>query len=94
MTSVNEQTLQDKVNELSYKIDILTAQLQNHRHNNIQSLGVNLSDIVGMFETVSTAPTLTPTKASEQIKIYKNSTTYRIYWYDNIGHTWYYATGT
>lgn len=52
------------------------------------------TDIYGMFEVVSAVPTLTPKTAYDQIKIYTNATTYRLYWYDWVNHAWHYATGT
>ena len=48
---------------------------------------VNLNtDIVGLFETVSATPTLIPTSPYEQIKIYLNGGTAKIYWHD--GTAW------
>lgn len=56
---------------------------------------VNLdTQVLGMFEVVSVVPTTAPRTAYEQIKIYTNSTTYRLYWYDWKNHAWRYATGT
>lgn len=52
------------------------------------------TDLLGMFEVVSAVPTLTPRTAYDQIKIYSNSTTYRLYWYDWVNNAWRYATGT
>lgn len=50
--------------------------------------------IIGLFETVSVAPTGIPTSPYDQVKIYVNSTTYRLYWYDGVGHAWHYVTAT
>lgn len=55
---------------------------------------INLNtDIFGAFQVVSVIPTGTPKNIYEQIKVYTNSTTYRLYWYDNVGNAWHYATG-
>lgn len=55
---------------------------------------VNLFDIFGLFETVSTAPVGVPNTPYDQIKIYVNSTTYRLYWYDSTAGVWHYVTAT
>lgn len=52
------------------------------------------TDIIGLFETVSVVPTLIPTKPYDQIKFYSNSTTYRLYMYDQINQVWRYASLT
>jgi len=54
----------------------------------------NFRNIYGMFETIDAVPTGEPIKFSEQIKIYTNSTTYRLYWYDSLNKTWHYITAT
>lgn len=54
----------------------------------------NLRDLWGMFRTVSTAPTSKPRRVSEQIVIYKNGGTKRLYWYDPINDVWSYVTAT
>jgi hypothetical protein len=51
-------------------------------------------DIFGMFRVSSTAPTGKPVKASDQIVIYTNSTTYRLYWYDQNANVWHYISAT
>lgn len=43
-------------------------------------------------QTISTAPTFTPRSFAEQIQIYKNGTTYRLYVY--VDDTWRYTTLT
>ena len=56
---------------------------------------VNLdTQLAGLFEVVSAAPTGIPKRAYDQIKIYTNSTTYRLYWYDWVNHAWHYVTAT
>lgn len=56
---------------------------------------VNLdTNIYGLFEVVSAIPSGTPKSVYDQIKIYTNSTTYRLYWYDQVNHAWRYASGT
>lgn len=50
--------------------------------------------LIGLFETVSVVPTGIPLSPYDQVKIYVNSTTYRLYVYDSVGHVWHYATLT
>lgn len=52
------------------------------------------TDIQGLFETVSAAPTNIPKSPYDQVKIYVNGATYRLYWYDGVGHAWHYVTAT
>jgi hypothetical protein len=52
------------------------------------------TDLFGMFEVVSAVPAGVPRMLYDQVKIYTNGTTYRLYWYDTVGHAWHYATGT
>jgi hypothetical protein len=61
-----------------------------------------LENVVGRFRTVSLIPTTDitpdtgeyysrPTKLSEQVVIYKNDTTQRLYWYDSVNDSWQYT---
>lgn len=52
------------------------------------------TDVFGLFEVVSAVPAGIPHDVYDQIKIYSNSTTYRLYWYDSTSAAWRYATGT
>lgn len=53
-----------------------------------------IDDLLGMFQTVSTAPTATPKRIINQIQIYTNGGTLRLYWYDTTNNTWHYVTAT
>ncbi|MCK9371052.1 hypothetical protein M0R04_14165 [Candidatus Dojkabacteria bacterium] len=55
---------------------------------------VFLDKSIGVFETVTAAPTGTPTNMINQIKIYTNGSTYRLYWYDAKNNVWHYVTAT
>ena len=50
--------------------------------------------IYGMFQTVSAVPTKEPVNWFNQIQIYVNGGTLRLYWYDTIAHVWHYVTAT
>lgn len=52
------------------------------------------TDIIGLLQTVSVAPTQVPNSPYQQIQIYVSGTTYRLYVYDAKGGVWHYATLT
>ncbi len=52
------------------------------------------TDIIGLFQTVSVAPTQIPISPYQQVQIYVSGTTYRLYWYDNTAGLWHYVTAT
>ena len=72
----------------------IDQRIQQHWHKGHDSARINLFDVFGLIETVDAVPTGKPKTFSEQLKIYKNSTTYRLYWYDSVNDQWRYATGT
>ncbi len=51
-------------------------------------------NIQGMFQTISVAPTGVPLNWQNQIQIYVNGATLRLYWYDTSANTWHYVTAT
>ena len=53
-----------------------------------------LENVFGGFETVTSAPTLTPVTLRQKIKIYNSGGTKRLYIYDDTNNTWLYATLT
>jgi hypothetical protein len=53
-----------------------------------------LENIIGMIRTVSTAPTYTPTKFSQQLVNYDDGTNKRLYIYDRVNKSWSYITKT
>jgi hypothetical protein len=75
--------LQNTIQELTRRV----SALENRRIN-------WNTDVIGLFQTVSVAPTQTPASPYQQVQIYVNSTTYRLYVYDNNAHVWHYATLT
>jgi hypothetical protein len=68
--------------------------------NKVEYPNTNLSkqprgnDIYGMFQTVSAVPTKEPVNWFNQIQIYVNGATHRLYVYDIISHSWKYSTLT
>lgn len=77
-TSVPDQTqLIQQVQDIQHKVDALIAQR------------VNLNtDIIGMFETLTAAPTGIPFNVFQQVKLATISGTTYLYLYDTAGHTW------
>lgn len=69
-------------------------QTQNQGDVNFGWNNINLFDIFGVLETVSVAPAGTPVSFSifDQIKIYVNGATYRLYWYDAANNIWHFNT--
>lgn len=55
---------------------------------------VDIAQIVGFFEVVDTVPTAAPTRLRDQIKIYVNGGTKRLYTYDYKNDAWYYVALT
>ncbi len=53
-----------------------------------------MQEILGMFQTVTAAPTVTPFNWQNQIQIYSSGGTFRIYIYDTASNAWKYATLT
>jgi len=86
--------IQAQLAQLEGEMAQMQQQLRMHRHDGNLASRTNLNDIFGLFEVVSVAPTLTPTSAYDQIKIYTNGTVYRLYWYDYVGHAWHYILAT
>lgn len=76
------------------RIQLLEQQMREHAHNGFLGGQIYLRSLFGLFETVSVAPTTIPKTTYDQIKIYVNSTTYRLYWYDSVGSVWHYVTAT
>lgn len=75
----------------------ITAQIQqlSAEIDKVQNTRINFNtDLIGLFQTVSVVPTAVPQSPYQQIKIYVNSTTYRLYVYDGVGRVWHYATLT
>jgi hypothetical protein len=76
----------EQIQDLSNRIQAL--ELKSSRRINLNT------EIVGLFEVVSSAPTGTPKEVFDQIKIYVSGGTYRLYVYDYNGHAWHYASLT
>lgn len=68
--------------------------MREHRHNGADSLEVSLVNLTDLFQVVSAAPTDVPKRAGDQIKIYTNGATLRLYWYDQKANVWHYVTAT
>lgn len=73
------------------KFEIPEKKIQDHTHNGSDASKIRLENIRGFFEIVSVAPTHIPRNAFEQIKLYVNGATYRIYFYDYKAKAWRYA---
>jgi hypothetical protein len=74
--------------------------MENQSIDNIKNEDIKLNQpteaksLFGLFRVSDTAPTGKPTKFIDQIVIYTNSTTYRLYWFDSKAGVWHYVTAT
>jgi hypothetical protein len=78
-------------------LNSLSNQIQDalNKINNLMEKRINFNtDIIGLFETVSAVPTGIPASPYQQIKIYVNGATLRLYWYDGNANVWHYVTAT
>ncbi len=81
----NTLQLKSRIDELERKIQSLNFDVNKT---------INFFDIFGLFNTSLTVPVGKPNSPQEQIIIYTNSTTYRLYWYDSVASVWHYVTAT
>lgn len=91
--------LTGKVAALEKKIELLEQDLRNaireHAHDGGQATLIDFDlHLDGLFETVAAAPTGAPRSPYDQVKIYVNGATYRLYWFDAAGNAWHYVTAT
>lgn len=86
--------LQSEVDDLKEQLQTLQDNFNRHNHDGLSSQHVSITDLDILFQTVSVVPTTVPKTIYDQVQIYTNSTTYRLYWYDAVNKAWRYATGT
>lgn len=88
----SNQELIRQVGELSQKVDFL---IKNHIHDGANAVRINWNtDIIGVIETVSSAPTIVPKSPYDQVKIYSSGGTFRLYVYDTSGNAWHFVALT
>lgn len=68
--------------------------VQTHDHDGINSIPINLANLIGVISTVSSAPAWTPKTFIEQFAVYANASTYRFYIYDSLNKAWRYVALT
>jgi hypothetical protein len=77
---------QGQIDSLRREMD---EKFRNHIHSGLMATRINLStDLIGLFEVVTVAPTLIPKSPYDQLKIANLSGTWYIYLYDQVGHVW------
>jgi hypothetical protein len=81
-------------NDLQRRIETLETQMREHAHNGFLGGQIYFRHLFGLFETVSVAPTTIPKTTYDQIKIYVNGATLRLYWYDSVANLWHYVTAS
>ena len=85
---------QTQLNEALGRISTLEQQMREHAHNGFLGGQIYLRSLFGLFETVSAIPTTIPKTTYDQIKIYVNGATLRLYVYDAVNDLWRYTTLT
>lgn len=94
MSSSTTTSKNDMPNEeLLRRVEELERQMREHNHSTLERR-INLRDIFGKIEVVSTAPATKPTDIGGQLKIYTSGGTLRFYWYDTTAGAWHYVTAT
>lgn len=84
--------IQTQINQLR---ELLYTLIATHRHDGGMSTRVDLdTDIIGLFEVVSSVPTGTPKGLYDQIKIYSSGGTRRLYCYEYVSQSWRYTALT
>lgn len=90
-----QQQAGGSTSDMESRLLALENMIRNQHHNGVEAPPIQLeTDIRGLFEVVSAVPTAIPRTVYDQVKIYVNSTTYRLYWYDANAHVWHYVTAT
>lgn len=89
-----------RLDEIERSIDDLRNQIQSHPHDGVLSQQIQLDDIAGLINTVTSATELSnrtagkPQNFANQIFIDTSTATKRLYIYDTNGNTWYKTTIT
>lgn len=65
-----------------------------HNHDGTNSEPIDFKNLRGLLQVVSAVPTSKPTSIYQQILIYVNGATLRLYVYDALNDAWRYATLT
>jgi len=70
------------------------SDVRKHTHNGVNSVNINIKDLSGFIRTVSAVPSWVPTNFYDQLAIYKNGATIRLYIYDVKNKAWRYTALT
>lgn len=73
---------------------LFNDKIKEHSHEGYTSKRILLTDVFGLFETVSVVPTQVPQTIFDQVKVYVSGATLRLYWYDTTAGVWHYVTAT
>lgn len=89
--SQSNQPAYGQIANVTPDTSVLVQQIQDlsRRIEAMENKRINLNtDIIGLFETLTVAPTITPTSPFEQIKLVVIAGTYYIYMYNTSSKTW------
>ena len=84
-----------KIIDLERKLNEFEQVFNLHHHSGSREPRISILDVFRLVETVSVVPTgIAPKGVFDQIKIYSNAGTLRLYIYDVTGAAWHYTTLT
>lgn len=68
--------------------------VRKHTHDGANSQNINIKNLIGFIPTVAAVPLWIPKAFSEQLAVYKNGVTIRLYIYDTANNVWRYTALT
>jgi hypothetical protein len=89
--------MRQEMGNLEQKVALYENMLKSQSHNGYDGEQIRLENIIGLFRTISDSTEFTrattvadrvPSSFSEQIFIYNNAGTYKLYCYDSVGKVW------
>lgn len=88
MNNQEIQQLKDQVTQLTQQLSDFKSFFNSHFHNGNDSQRVNLQDIFGTFDSMTSAPTIVPIGVFDQFKVVLSGGIYKLYVYDITNGIW------
>ena len=82
------ENLKSEVQRLNFDLQDLKRSFDDYQNTDINAQQINLFNILGNLQTVTQAPTLTPTTLYDQVQIAIISGTYYLYIFDTSSSSW------
>ena len=92
----NDRIMQEMA-DLNRKIESFSSELKAQQHDGYDGNRIKLENLTGLFRTISDATEFSrattvadrvPSSFGEQILIYNNAGTFKLYVYDSVGKVW------